>query len=319
MKKLMMVLPLTILLAYCSGPNNTQTTTDEETIDATTTASTDNSNTNTTDVGVTTTTDEATTDASTNTTTVSSVTTPVADINVTTQHDMSNPFDVNDPMYQHFVRTNGQYWTYDYNTLTGAPLAGTYDVTLNGDWALQMTPELTTAWRTDNSFDLWRSSVGLNTTAATSDVSYNNEQMLFGDTYISASESFDVRDSSSVSEDVSTAATIADVSTINYRAANGNMYLMPRFNLYLDNGSFTGYTGCNNISGKVHVSGTTLHFLNTSPSTAIDCMGGFSEQAFLDMLKKVDSYTYVNNELQLMQGSQVLLKFKRNAQDVSVK
>jgi heat shock protein HslJ len=97
------------------------------------------------------------------------------------------------------------------------------------------------------------------------------------------------------------------------------MYQMPQFNLYLDNGSFTGYTGCNGISGRVEVTGTGLRFLNTTPATSIDCLGGFDENILLDMLRRVDAYAYVGDELQLLQGNQVLLRFRKGDQDTSLK
>lgn len=109
-----------------------------------------------------------------------------------------------------------------------------------------------------------------------------------------------------------------DVNSINYNASNGNMYQLPKFNLYLDNGSFTGYTGCNGISGRLQVTGTSLRFLNTNPATNIDCLGGFDENILLDMLRRIDSYAYVGDELQLMQGNQVLLRFRKNGQGTSL-
>ncbi|HEX6914498.1 MAG TPA: META domain-containing protein, partial [Chitinophagaceae bacterium] len=124
--------------------------------------------------------------------------------------------------------------------------------------------------------------------------------------------------STSVTGTTGTTGTL-DVNSINYNAYNGNIYQLPKFNLYLDNGSFTGYTGCNSISGRVAVSGNSLHFLNTTPSTMIECMGGFDESVLVDMLRRVDSYEYVGDELHLMQGNQVLMKFKKSSLDTTLK
>lgn len=96
-------------------------------------------------------------------------------------------------------------------------------------------------------------------------------------------------------------------------AANGNMYQMPKFNLYIENGSFTGYTGCNNISGRIHIDSSTnaIHFENTTPATAIDCAGGLNETAFLEMLRSIDSYEIMNNQLVLKQGTRTVLSFSK--------
>jgi hypothetical protein len=48
-------------------------------------------------------------------------------------------------------------------------------------------------------------------------------------------------------------------------------------------------------------------------------MGGLDESVLLDMLKRIDSYSYVGDELQLMQGSQVLLRFKKGNQETSLR
>ncbi len=284
MKKLWIVLPLAVLLAYCSGPNNTQTTdteTDDASISASTTETTDEVATTTTDVS-----DEAVT-----TNEITLATTPV-------NNTSPIPDDPNHPMYQHWQRTNAKYWTWDMDYPGfNRPVAGSYNTAVNGDWQLVMTPSLVTAWRKDNSGSLW---------------------LRNGDVYLSASESFNTKTGVNAATDMDVVAT-TDLNSINYNAYNGNMYQLPRLNLYFDNASFTGHTGCNAISGRLEISGNSIRFLNTAPSTAIDCMGGFGQGTLLDLLNRVDSYTYVGDELQLMQGSEILLRLKKNGQEASLK
>jgi heat shock protein HslJ len=313
MKRTMMVLPLVVLLAYCSGPNNTQTT-EETDVDETSVAA----STTTTDATASTT-DATTTDVSdvnTNTTTVSTANTG------TTGNETFVTIDAADPMARHFQKTNGQYWTWDMNYPGyDRPVAGSFNSAVNGDWQLVMTPELVSAWRQDNSRSLWSSGYAYNGT------------YLGGNTYLSASESFNTRNNNSLDLNNTASGSITlndnanvngslnthpDVNSISYNAANGNMYQLPKFNLYLDNGSFTAYTGCNSISGRVQVTGNGLHFLNTAPSTNIECLGGLDQTVLLDLLNRIDSYAYVNDELQLMQGNQVLLKFKKGSTDSSL-
>jgi heat shock protein HslJ len=97
-------------------------------------------------------------------------------------------------------------------------------------------------------------------------------------------------------------------------AVNGNTFMMPRLNLYLDNGTFTGFTGCNDIVGRVTVNGNQLHFDDAVPSTNIQCMGGFDQSAFLDRLRRADSYDVVNNQIRIKQGDQVLMVLSKNNQ-----
>lgn len=318
----MMVLPLAVFLAYCSGPNNTQTTTDTDMNHSSNSASASKTETPT-DVS----------DVNTNSSSVSGVTattgTTSAAISGTGSTTSTTNMDTLDPMSQHFQRTNGQNWTWDMNYPGyDRPTAGTYNSAVNGDWQLVMTPELVSAWRQDNSRSLW-----------TSGYAYNG-RFLGGNTYVSASESFDTKSSNTLSgsstmngtstmnsgtstlgsgsastQDLSGTGSTTnslDVNSISYNAANGNMYQLPKFNLYLDNGSFTGYTGCNSVSGRFSVSGNSLQFMNTQPSTNIECLGGLDQTVLLDLLRRVNSYSYVGDELQLMQGNQVLLRFKKN-------
>ena len=291
MKKLSMVLPLSFLLAYCSGPNNTQTTPTDTNTDATastTTTTVSDDMATTTDVS----------DVNTNTTTIHADR-PMGEVTVDHSSSFISPIpnDPNDPMYQHWQRTNAQYWTWDYDYPGFQRPTGTYNSAISGNWTLNMSPSLVTAWREDKSGSLW---------------------LRNGSTYLSASESFDTK--SGVSTDgVAANTTVAGVNSVNYNAYNGNMYQLPQLNIYLDNGSFTGFTGCNAISGRLEVSGNNIHFVNVAPSTAIECMGGFDQNVLVDLLKRIDSYAYVGDELQLMQGSEILLTLKRNGNEATLK
>jgi hypothetical protein len=97
----------------------------------------------------------------------------------------------------------------------------------------------------------------------------------------------------------------------NMYAANGNMYTLPKLNLFISNGSYTGFTGCNSISGRLNVSGDRLQFENTTPSTNIDCVAGFDQNVLLERLRRVDNYVVANSQLQLRSGDQVLLTLNK--------
>ena len=124
------------------------------------------------------------------------------------------------------------------------------------------------------------------------------------------------------SSSISTASTSTDSSsampngtTVPFAltAINGNNFMLPTLNMYIDNGSFTAYTGCNNAVGTIIVNGSSLHFQEATPSSNVECIGGFDQSAFLDKLRRADSYDVVNNQFRLKQGDQVLMIFSKNA------
>ncbi|MCW3111881.1 MAG: hypothetical protein JWR18_277 [Segetibacter sp.] len=120
----------------------------------------------------------------------------------------------------------------------------------------------------------------------------------------------------STTADNSASGTTNNNVTIPYAltAVNGNNYLLPSLSMYIDNGSFTAYTGCNNALGNIVVNGSSLHFQEASPTSSIDCIGGFDQAAFLDRLRRADSYDVTNNQFRLKQGEQVLMVFSKKAQ-----
>jgi len=104
-----------------------------------------------------------------------------------------------------------------------------------------------------------------------------------------------------------------NIIPFNLKAVNGNNFMLPTLNMYIDNGSFTAYTGCNSALGNVIVNGTSLKFEEAAPSTNVECIGGFDQSAFLDRLKRADSYDVVDNQFRLKQGDQVLMVFAKRA------
>jgi hypothetical protein len=60
--------------------------------------------------------------------------------------------------------------------------------------------------------------------------------------------------------------------------------------------------------------GNKLHFQDPVPSTNIGCVGGFDQSAFMDRIRRADSYDVTNNQLRLKQGDQVLMVLSKNGQ-----
>ena len=90
-------------------------------------------------------------------------------------------------------------------------------------------------------------------------------------------------------------------------AVNGNSFMLPSLNLFLENGSFTSYTGSNNLTGNVTIDGNNLRFQNLVPSSAFTGIGGFDQSVYIDRLSRVDSYDMENGQIRLKQGDQVLM------------
>ncbi len=75
---------------------------------------------------------------------------------------------------------------------------------------------------------------------------------------------------------------------------------------------FSGNTGCNSMSGSFNFSGNDIQFSRSINTSKMNC-NDYDEANFLATLKKVDNYTINGDQLELKQGSTLLLTFKRRA------
>lgn len=98
------------------------------------------------------------------------------------------------------------------------------------------------------------------------------------------------------------------------QSSNPNMHIPepPSLRFYGSNETFSGFTGCNRMSGRYTMSGrNAINFSDAAASTKMVCIGDYDEQSFLDLLHKVNAFKSSNGQLQLMDGETVLLTFKR--------
>ncbi|MDB5247377.1 MAG: hypothetical protein JWQ40_1771 [Segetibacter sp.] len=87
----------------------------------------------------------------------------------------------------------------------------------------------------------------------------------------------------------------------------------PSINFYGSNETFAGFTGCNKYSGRYVISGTnSISLQNATASTKMVCIGDYDEAAFLNTLRRVNSFKGTNDQLQLMEGDSVLLVFSKS-------
>lgn len=78
----------------------------------------------------------------------------------------------------------------------------------------------------------------------------------------------------------------------------------PSLQFYGMNETFSGFTGCNKISGRYAVSDTTgISFEKASPSTKMVCIGDYNEDNFVTALHSVKSYKATKYQLELFDGS----------------
>lgn len=75
------------------------------------------------------------------------------------------------------------------------------------------------------------------------------------------------------------------------------------------NSTVSGFSGCNNFNATLSKSNGTISFGNIS-ETKMACPNLKEEQAFLSMLKNVNRYEVVGNELHLFKDNILLLTFK---------
>jgi len=94
-------------------------------------------------------------------------------------------------------------------------------------------------------------------------------------------------------------------------ASDNNWTSQPFINLNLKDNSFSGNSGCNNISGKFIIKDNYIAIDKNIISTKMACSGTF-EKSFLSALTKINKCTIHKDYLELGQGEIVLMKFKRN-------
>jgi heat shock protein HslJ len=328
MKRIFLALPLAMLFVNCSTQHNT-------------TASVNSGTTGSASA--------STSVANSGSVTANASTSRYAGYDVT-KYDpnnyMQNPEKYKSP--RDLVKTGG--WTYntDWNKNTN------FLSEALGQWMLQPTPEVAAFWipdssRADTYAAYWapeavaarqqaklvaaaayRDSIAqaqgmAQTTAAngtgkmknrTNAISGSGSTGAIGSGGTSASDntSGSVQNTTNVSSEAAATASSASETKNYLMAVNGNMFQAPRLNLYLQNGSFVGYTGSNQLVGTLKVDGTQLHFDETVPSTNMSATGGFSQAAFMERLGRVDSYDITDGQLRLKQGNEVLFVLAKNAQ-----
>jgi heat shock protein HslJ len=98
------------------------------------------------------------------------------------------------------------------------------------------------------------------------------------------------------------------------QSANPNMHVAeaPSLRFFGSNETVSGFTGCNKFSGRFTQRGSnSISFQNVNPSTKMVCIGGYDENAFMNLLRRVNSFRSTNSQLELMDGNDVILVFSK--------
>lgn len=98
------------------------------------------------------------------------------------------------------------------------------------------------------------------------------------------------------------------------QSSNPNLHIpeAPSLQFYGSNDTFSGFTGCNRFSGRYTTTGRNgISFSNAAASTKMACIGQYDENAFLDALRKVNTFKSVTCQLQLMDGQTIIMTFTR--------
>ena len=98
------------------------------------------------------------------------------------------------------------------------------------------------------------------------------------------------------------------------QSSNPNIHVpeKPSLRFFGSNETFSGFTGCNKISGRFTQMGrSSLSFSKANPSTKMVCIGEYDEEAFVGMLRRVTNFKSNGGKLQLMEGDNILLVFSK--------
>jgi heat shock protein HslJ len=98
------------------------------------------------------------------------------------------------------------------------------------------------------------------------------------------------------------------------QSSNPNMHVpeAPSIRFFGSNETVSGFTGCNKFSGRFTQTGSnSISFQNVNPSTKMVCIGSYDENAFMNLLRRVNSFRSTGGRIELMNGNDVLLVFSR--------
>ena len=86
----------------------------------------------------------------------------------------------------------------------------------------------------------------------------------------------------------------------------------PYLSFYGSNETFSGFSGCNKLSGRYKIIGQkNINLSKAAASTRMACIGDYDENVFINTLHEINSFTIENGQLQFLKGAKVLLVFEK--------
>lgn len=97
---------------------------------------------------------------------------------------------------------------------------------------------------------------------------------------------------------------------------NKNMKGLPFLVFNIDSSRYAGYTGCNRITGKMHMAEPGFIRFEEGAITMMACPGQHKEQDFLKALQQTIQYTLKQDDLELGNPGQLLMVLKRTPPEI---
>jgi heat shock protein HslJ len=95
-------------------------------------------------------------------------------------------------------------------------------------------------------------------------------------------------------------------------AQSGNYHIpqKPYLSFYGSNETFSGFSGCNKLSGRYKMMGQkNINLEKAALSTRMACIGDYDENLFINSLHEINAYNIENNQLRFLKGGTVILVF----------
>lgn len=83
----------------------------------------------------------------------------------------------------------------------------------------------------------------------------------------------------------------------------------PQITFDKESGKVSGTDSCNGYSADFELDGSSISFGEPGPTTMMFCGG--SERQFLEMMKKIDGFSFDDGKLNLLMGEVPMMRFKK--------
>ena len=94
------------------------------------------------------------------------------------------------------------------------------------------------------------------------------------------------------------------------QSSNYHIPQKPYLSFYGSNETFSGFSGCNKLSGRYRMMGqSNINLEKAALSTRMACIGDYDENLFISMLHDVNGFNVENGQLHFLKGGKTILVF----------